>query len=407
MSGFCPPAPSVAAGSLRRLGINYIAAVSQRAGIGRYTRELVRALVDELAAEPAVDRPDLRLLVPARPALPRPDLPPPARFCRLPLTEWQAAVFWQRLRIPLPASLFTGPLDVFHEPDFLLPPVRAGRRIVTVHDLSYQIHPELAHPAMYRLLIQAVPRSVARADVIIAVSESTRRDLIALLGVPADRVVVIAEGVDPAFRPDADPADAAARSRLGLPPRYLLTVGTIQPRKNYNRLLTACERIWRADPGAPDLVIAGQKGWLYEDFFRRLEHSPQRNRVHVLDFVADQDLPALYRGAEVFVYPSLYEGFGLPPLEALACATAVVCSDGSSLPEVVGDAARLVDPLDAGALADALHDLIAHPAGRADLAARGPGQAARFTWPEAARRHLAVYRGQSPVPRTVPDQATS
>ena len=413
------------ADSAWRLAIDYTAGANQRAGIGRYTRELVRALLAEITDdEPRtadggertadqggptvvhgprstvhrppsiVRRPDVQLLVPRRQALPLPAAPPGVRYRRLPLTEWQAVSIWHRLGIPLPVNLLTGRLDVFHEPDFLLPPVRAGRRLVTIHDLSYLIYPELAHPAMYRYLVRAVPRSLDRADHVIAVSESTKRDLIRLLGIPPERITVIAEGVDPVFRPDPEPSDPVVLARLGLPARYLLTVGTIQPRKNYTRLLEACERVWQQSPETPDLVIAGQRGWLFEEFFRQLEASRFRSRVRVLDLVADADLPALYRGAEIFIYPSCYEGFGLPPLEALACGRPVICSNASSLPEVVGEAARLIDPLDVAALADAIGELSADAAQRAELARRGPGRAAKFTWRNTAQQHLAVYRGE-------------
>ncbi|HEX2171918.1 MAG TPA: glycosyltransferase family 1 protein [Dehalococcoidia bacterium] len=233
-------------GPIRRIGIDYVSAASQRAGIGRYTRELVRALLAEIDRDPPERRPAVRLLVPRRPAVPLPTIPPLGRYRRLPFTEWQASVAWHHLRLPLPADLFTGPVDVFHEPDFVLPPVRAPRRVVTVHDLSYEVLPDLAHPAVYRYLTQAVPRSLARADRIIAVSESTKRDLQRLLGVPEERIAVIYEGVDPSFRPEPDASDAGIRARLALPDRYLLSVGTIQPRKNYTGLLEACERVWQA-----------------------------------------------------------------------------------------------------------------------------------------------------------------
>lgn len=373
-----------------RLVIDYTSAVNQRAGIGRYTRELVRTLL----TQPAAASYDVNLIIPRRPAFAPPNPPAGARWCKLPLTEWQSVLLWQRAGVPLPLNVFCGRADVFHAPDFLLPPIRAGRRIVTVHDLSYLVHPDLAHPAVYRYLEKTVPRSVARADRVIAVSEATKRDVVRLLGVPEDRVDVIPEGVDRVFRPAAEPDDAARRARLRLPERYVLSVGTIQPRKNYGRLLEACERVWQAEPDAPHLVIAGQRGWLFEEFFAQLEACRFRDRVRILDFVDDADLPALYRGAETFVYPSCYEGFGLPVVEALACGRPVICSSASSLPEVAGPAACLIDPFSVDDLAGALLDFCRDPGSRAAFAARGPEQAARFTWEAAARDHLAVYAGE-------------
>ena len=192
---------------------------------------------------------------------------------------------------------------------------------------------------------------------------------------------------------------AAARARYGLPDRYLLFVGTIEPRKNLGRILTAFERLHAT--GLTDaLVIVGKRGWLYDDFFARLEGSPAKQAVIFPGFVPDADLPAVYAGAQALAFPSEFEGFGLPVLEAMACGTPVVCSNTSSLPEVAGDpsagsgqaAALLVDPLDVDALTDALRRVLSDPALATELRGRGLAQAARFSWARAAEETLAVYR---------------
>jgi glycosyltransferase involved in cell wall biosynthesis len=236
-----------------------------------------------------------------------------------------------------------------------------------------------------------MPLFCRRATHIIAVSEQSKRDVGDAYGIVPGKVTVIHEAADPRFRPQAAEAVAAVRARYGLPGRYLLFVSTIEPRKNLPRLLEAFERVHAA--GLTDaLVIVGKRGWLYEDFFAALERSPVREAVLLPGFVPDVDLPAVYAGAQALAFPSLYEGFGLPVLEAMACGTPVVCSNTSSLPEVAGDAALLVDPGDTDAIAEALGCLLTDPGLSQELRARGLEQAGRFSWHRAACETLDVYR---------------
>jgi glycosyltransferase involved in cell wall biosynthesis len=208
--------------------------------------------------------------------------------------------------------------------------------------------------------------------------------------VPPEKITVIYEAADTRFRLQPPQTMADVRARYRLPDRYLLFVSTIEPRKNLIRLLAAFERLQAA--GLTDaLVIVGKRGWLYDNFFAALEASPAKQAVIFPGWVADADLPAIYGGAQVFAFPSLFEGFGLPVLEAMACGTPVVCSNSSSLPEVADDAALLVDPLDVDALTGALERLLRDPALAADLRARGLAQAARFSWARAAAETIAIY----------------
>jgi glycosyltransferase involved in cell wall biosynthesis len=214
-----------------------------------------------------------------------------------------------------------------------------------------------------------------------------------LLGAPPERVAVVPGGVEPSFRPIDDPAalrDVRRRYDLGEAP-FILTVGVIEPRKNH-RLLFEAYRLLRQQRDLPHrLVVVGRKGWLWEEILEVAESSPYRDDIKLVGFVADEDMPALYSAATAFALPSLYEGFGLPPLEAMACGTPVVVSNTSSLPEVVGDAGLLVEPTDAAALAAALELLLLDEPLRADLRVRALARAATFTWPAAAARLLAVY----------------
>jgi len=372
-----------------RIGIDYTAAVRQRAGIGRYTRELVSAL---LALEGGAGSPHQYVIFAATGGL-KPETwnlkpGPGVRLRTVPLTDDWLARLWHRLRLPIPVEAITGPLDVFYSPDFVLPPTRrATRTLLTVHDLSFLHCPEAFVPALRRYLERVVPRSIARADRVLADSTHTRSDIVSLLGVSPDKVEVLYSGVPARFRPEAEPGERErlqARYGIGDQP-YVLSVGTLQPRKNYLRLIRAFANL----KPETQLVIAGGQGWLYEDIFSEAER--HGDSVRILGFVDEGDLPALYRSAVLFAFPSLYEGFGLPVLEAMACGVPVVCSNASSLPEVAGEAGLLVDPLDTYGLAEAMRRVLEDSRLRREMNERGVAQAARFTWERAARQLLDVF----------------
>ncbi len=385
------------------VGIDFTAGAWQGAGIGRYTRELIGAILAQ--------SPGIRFTLFYAAGFPGADPPPYLREVRrlcashphtravpIPLPPRRLTQLWHRLRIPLPIEWLTGPLDILHAPDFVAPPTRA-RTLVTIHDLSYMVHPECAVPGVAAFLRDAVPRALQRADAIVADSESTRRDLQRLLKIAPERVSVVYPAVDERFRPLPPEVCEPVRRRLRLPPRFILFVGTIEPRKNLVRLLEAFARI---DPaalrdGGDDLflVIAGRRGWMYQPVFETIERLRLGDRVHVLDFVADSDLPIVYNLAQAFVYPSIYEGFGLPPLEALACGTPVMTSDNSSLPEVVGAAALLAPADDVEALSDGMIRLLNDSALRDRLRQAGLEQARRFRWEASARQIIEHYHSLS------------
>jgi glycosyltransferase involved in cell wall biosynthesis len=238
-----------------------------------------------------------------------------------------------------------------------------------------------------------VPRSVRRADLVLADSESTKRDLIELLDVPVERVRVVMAGVDAHFQPVTDMAELTRiREHYHLPERFILSVGTLQPRKNFTGLIEAFHQMRQRTQAPQQLVIVGQKGWLYEGIFAKVAELGLEEQVSFLGFVADDDLPALYTLADLFAFPSFYEGFGIPILEAMACGTPVVASDASSLPEVVGDAGVMVKPEDIAALSKALERALEDSILRAGLIARGQEQARRFTWEQSARQLYAAYQ---------------
>jgi glycosyltransferase involved in cell wall biosynthesis len=260
----------------------------------------------------------------------------------------------------------------------------ARRTLVTVHDLSYVRVPECFPDVLKNYLNRAVPRALRRADLVLADAASTERDLQDVYGLPPDRIKVLYSGVDERFCEQVPEADRArVRQKYGLRDPYLLSVSTIQPRKNYVRLIEAFAQV--VSNGANlKLVISGGKGWMYDDVYATVERLGLGERVVFTGFTPDEDLPALYAMATLFVYPSLYEGFGLPVAEAMACGVPVVSSNASSLPEVAGDAALYFDPRDVDAMARSVRGALADESLRRDLRERGLQQVRQFSWERAA-----------------------
>jgi glycosyltransferase involved in cell wall biosynthesis len=276
-------------------------------------------------------------------------------------------------------------------PDFIPPFRRLCPAVVTVHDVAFLRFPETLTEESRRYYGQ-VRRAVQSAEQTIAVSAATARDLAELVGATPERVRVVHNGLDPTFRQPADPAATArVRARWSLDRPYVMFLGTLEPRKDVPTLLRAFAAV-RAQHDDLLLALVGRRGWLYEPIFAMIETLGLAEVVRTIEDATDADLPPLLDGATAFAFPSLYEGFGLPPLEALARGVPTVVADTSSLPEVVGEAALRHPPGDHEALAAALLRLLSDDVLRADLRARGPAQAARFTWERAARETLAVYR---------------
>ena len=364
-----------------RIGIEVTAAARQGGGIGRYARELIRAL----SKLDSVNRYQLFFASPF--PLPHPLPPLPGNFSvrHLPFHDIWLARLWHRAQLPIPVELITGPVDVYHAPDFTLPPTRVPS-LLTVHDLSFARDPDSAAPGLRRYLDLVVPRSVKRATHIIAVSQTTKNDLVELYSTPADKITVLYEGVDSIFKPTPDPA---IRAKYGLGDKpFIFSVSTIQPRKNFQRLIQALAQL----PADFNLVIAGSKGWLYDDILDEADKPAVRGRVLFPGFVADADLPALYTEAAVLAYPSLYEGFGLPLLEAMACGTPTLTSTASCLPEVAGGASVLVDPYNVEAIAAGLKEAISTPE---PWVTKGLRRAAEFRWDDSARQLMALYQNLS------------
>ncbi|MGH2679213.1 MAG: glycosyltransferase family 4 protein [Actinomycetota bacterium] len=382
-----PPGPDDAS-----FCIDLSAATHERAGLGRYATALAEAILARgVQLTTFVNDPRESHLRP-----PLSDLP--IHTAGLPRKRW---------RIRAAASYFGGPsldrafpgVGLFHATEHLLPKLTRARSVFTLHDTAYLLFPEYHLPRNRIYLRTMMPRFLRRADRIIAVSENTRRDALRLYPLDPDKIQVIPEGVEPSFRPDVEPGVVAGvRDRYGLPARFILTVGTIEPRKNYPTLVEAYASL-RARHSEVGLVIAGGRGWLFERFFEQVRSLGLDDHVVFTGHVPDDDMPALLNAAEVFAFPSEFEGFGLPPLEAMACGIPVVCSNAASLPEVVGEAGVLLPPRDVGGWVGALDRLLADAPLRAGFGARGLARARRFSWDAAAERTIEVYRSVLSSPR--------
>jgi glycosyltransferase involved in cell wall biosynthesis len=303
---------------------------------------------------------------------------------RLPTHRPAVRILWEQLVAPFEARR----LDLFHGLAYALPLVLPCAGVVTVHDLSFMRYPELFNRPN-RLYLKVATRIATRqARRVIAVSESTKRELVTLLGAPADKIVAIPNGVEPSFRPLPREEVETFRRAKGLPDRFILCLATLEPRKNLGLLVRAFARM-NTDHA---LVLAGGKGWLYDAIFAEVRSLGLESRVLFPGFIPFEEQPLWYNAAAALAYPSLYEGFGLPPLESMACGTPVVCANSSSLPEVVGDAGLLVDPRDDAGLAEALGRLTEDAPLRERLREAGLSRARLFSWDDVARRTVDVYR---------------
>lgn len=380
------------------LAIDYTPAVRQRAGIGRIVRGQIQAL---LALKPAFQ---IRLFVVGSLSAPERAEAEAATGLPIhttPISERNMVRLWHRLGSPLPSvDRFLGGVsgvrpDLLHATDFVLPPTHARRTLVTVHDLAFLFYPNAAMPGLQRYLNVVVPRSVRRADHVIADSHNTAKDLHEQWQIAPETITVVQGGVDHAhFRPVEDVeviAQARAKYEIGDAP-YIFALSRLEPRKNFIRLIEAFAQA-RQEASLPHrLVIGGGKGWLYDDIFARVQELGLGGQVHFPGFIADADLPALFSGAAFFAYPSLYEGFGLPIVEALACGVPVLTANNSCLPEAGGPGALYVNALDVDEIAAGIVRLAADSTMRTSLAAAGIAHAANFTWHRSARQLLAAYQ---------------
>jgi len=298
------------------------------------------------------------------------------------------------VRIPVTFSLALARerIDVVHV-QYVAPPVCPARVVVSVHDIAYERYPQFFTPGEVARFRALVPLTIRKAAAVLTLSEYSKRDIVRRYNVPPDKITVTYLAADPMFQPIHDEGRLAdARARYGTGERFILSVGNLQPRKNLRTLIDAYVRLRRAGATRHKLVLVGKRAWLSDDIFAAARASGYADELVFTGYVPDEDLVALYNAADLFVYPSIFEGFGLPPLEAMACGTPVVCSNTSSFPEVVSDAALTVDPLDVDGLAEAMSQALHDATLRERLSAQGPRRAALFFWEHTARITLDTYR---------------
>jgi len=360
------------------------AAINNRAGLGRYTRSLTQALLEEMDPPPTLfyNRTTQARILPEWEHVPQ-------RSIRLGYKPWRMLV-WQAQVARIPLNRLVPGATLFHATEHLLMPLRGTPTVLTVHDLIYKLFPQHHKRLNYWFLNAAMPLFVRRADAIIVVSQATKNDLIRHYRTPDHKITVVHEAAAPHFRVVSESEVDRVRAKYNLPQRFLLAVGTIEPRKNLSRLAECLAELRKDDP-ALALVVVGAKGWMYESFFKRITELGLEDAIHLPGYVPDADLPAVFRAATVYVMASVYEGAGLPVLEAMACGAPVVSSRESSMPELGADVARYFNPYDVQHMADVIGMVLADERLRAEMAEAGPERAARFSWKRAAQETLAVY----------------
>jgi len=368
-----------------RIGIDATPLPAQPVGAGVYIIQLIRALAAELGAHhfivfaqrsrrPLIDTPQLTGVE----WIETPDLSPARRLV------------WEQVALPRLAR--RAGVDVLHSLHYTRPYFLPCASVVTFHDMTFFLYPKL-HTRSKRVFFPWIMRVSARkAQAIIAVSENTRRDAMRLLKITPEKIFTVQNGIGAEFRPIDDAALLeTCQKKYNLRQPFILYVGTVEPRKNLPLLLRAFARL-AAQRADISLVIVGRLGWMYEEVFQLIEALGLSERVQFTGYVPAEDLPMVYNLAQIFVYPSLYEGFGFPPLEAMACGAPVITTASSAMQDQVGDAAILTPPGDEQALYEAMDRLVHDPELRRTLSARGRGQVAQFTWQTTAQNTLQVYQ---------------
>lgn len=292
----------------------------------------------------------------------------------------------------LPYScFFGGNADVTLFFDYIIPPGVKGKKIIYVHDMAYKSCPQTVRWRTQMLLNKGLKTSCKQADHIITISEFSKSEIIKYLGIKADKITVIPMGVSPDwFLPISDENIRDVKKKYQLPAKYILYLGTLEPRKNIKKLIEAYHKVLMEETACPKLVLAGGKGWMYDEIFSAVKSLKIKEKVIFTGYVDEMDKQAIMTGADIFVFPSVYEGFGIPPLEAMACRVPVITSKGSSLPEVVGDAALLADPYSTEDIANKIKQLLFDADLKEELRGKGVERAQKFSWINTANQLTAI-----------------
>lgn len=360
-------------------------AVSQVAGVGRYTSQLALHL-GKLVKDDSLT---LFYFDFSRRAV-IPDIANAKyKACRL-IPGRLAQFIWKTIRIPR-FDFYAGKADLYHFPNFIIPPLSKGKRktVVTVHDMSFARFPQFAEERNLKYLTANLKNTLKVADAVIAVSNFSAHEICELTGLSKKKVFAIHQGISRDFKPAAQSAVDVVKNKYNLTRPYILTVGTIEPRKNIPFAIDVFEKMKSFDGR---FVIAGRLGWKCASIVEKIRGSSRAADIVVINDLNDADLPALYTGAKLFITTSHYEGFGFPPLEAMACGTPVISSDGGSLAEILGKAAIVIKGFKLDEWTEKTESLLTDSKSRNDLVIKGKAQAARYSWNETAQQTLKVYR---------------
>ncbi|MCK4649384.1 glycosyltransferase family 4 protein [bacterium] len=372
-----------------RIAIDFRSTIGQPAGIGRFTNNLVKqiALLGSkneyilYSFYPKMPNKEIKEFIKKHPNLSLKTNPVPGRIMRY---------LWDYFKIPIEFSI--GEVDIIHIMDFLIPNIKKARLIVTVHDISSILFPQWHTRYTRRWVKDRIYLAKEKAHKIIVDSVHTKKDLVRTLGVSEDLIAVIYGGVGEQFQPIKDRETLKQiKKRYKIRDKYLLFLGTLEPRKNILGLIRAFHKIKNRFPNY-QLVIAGKRGWKFQEIFKTVGELRLEDKVIFTGYLPEEDIPSLYSGAELFIYPTLYEGFGFPPLEAMACGTPVITSNLSSLPEVMGEAGILIDPNNIDELARAIESALSNEDLKRELRAKGVRQAAKFSWKRCAQETIKVYQ---------------
>jgi glycosyltransferase involved in cell wall biosynthesis len=371
------------------IGVDYTSGIRQPAGIGEYTRNLMEAIF-------AQDTVNTYCLI-ASDYLPHMPYSFPVASnvhsrCLGVSDRWLNKL-WYQYKVPMPATYFTGHIDIYYGPDFVLPPLPGHvKKVVTIHDLAFLEHPEYSVPKLTAYLKKVVPDAVRRADKVTAVSEATKHALMHHYHTPEDKIIVVPNAIGEQYKKLLD-----EQQRIHIEEKFhvrhplVLCVGTPQPRKNHKGLIKAFHQL-QGSPGAPEmLIIAGGQGWLYEETLQTVKDLHLEEKVQFPGRVTEEEKIALYSIADVFVYPSFSEGFGIPVLEAMACGTPVITSNIPALAEIAQGTALLIDPYSVESIANAMQRVLHNTEERMGMVEKGYKIAAKYTWERSAEKMLDIF----------------
>lgn len=379
-----------------RIGLDGIPLSKLKTGVGHYTFELAQALAvvspadDFQLVSPLSYTPALRGLL---------DQEAPQNLKAVQAETTGLGKHWWT--IGLPSYIRRNPLALFHGTNYDIPLLTGCRTVLTIHDLASHLYPETLQTRSVRRARYRLPIMARRATMIITPTRAVRSEVCERLHVGPEKVVAVHHAPRPCFRPCSPSETIETRTRLGIDDDFLLFVGTIEPRKNLLRLIRAFEDMLTKTRLRPQLVIAGQEGWLTDELFDHIKSRDFGDRLCWTGYVSDEDLCSLYSSCRAFIYPSIYEGFGLPPLEAMACGAPVISSRIPSIMEVLGDAAHLVSPVDVHALSESMIQLWENADERHRLSEAGKARSAQFSWERTARLTREVYEAALGTERTL------